>query len=237
MVAVAFGSIGSIPTSSTFGAGSIACPYPAGIVAGNPLILFAKTATGAATWTTPTTPTPPSPAWTQQKINNNILSDLGIVCYTRIASGSESGTLTVSNGGTAGVEHICILRYTGNNTTTPFGSSALAVSSSTSTTSPTGGVVTPGANDMVVRCYAVGQATASTSGTVTFPTGTAWTSRINFFTITSSHTNVGCIVVDKIAGTDTQTVTANAAGAWGVIDIVIQAPSVAVPSSFMPYFL
>lgn len=231
-MAVAFGSISSIPTSATgsFGAGSLACPYPTGIVAGNPLILFGKTATGSATWSTPS-------GWTQQKINNNVLSDLGIVCYTKTATGSESGTLTVSNGGTAGIEHICILRYTGNNTTTPIGSSALAVSTSTSTTSPTNGTVTPGANDMVVRCYAVGQATASTSGTVTFPTGTAWTSRINFFTITSSHTNVGCIVVDKIAGTDTQTVTANAAGAWGVIDIVIQAPSVAVPSSFMPYFL
>jgi hypothetical protein len=166
-----------------------------------------------------------------------VLSDLGIVCYTKAATGSESGTLTVSNGGTPGVEHICILRYTGNNTTTPFGSSALAVSTSTSTTSPTNGTVTPGPNDMVVRCYAIGQATASTSGTVTFPTGTAWTSRINFFTVTSSHTNVGCIVVDKIAGIDTQTVTANATGAWGIIDIVIQAPSVAVPSSFMPYFL
>lgn len=237
-MAVAFGSIGSIPTSGTFGAGSVACPYPSGIVAGNVLICFAKMAGGSGTWNTPTTPTPPTPAWTLQQKNNNVLSDLGLVCFTRIASGSESGTLTVGNGGTAGVEHVCILRYTGNNTTTPVGSSALAVSTSTSTTSPTQGTVTPGASDMVVRCYAVGQVTASTTGTVTFPTGTAWTSRVNFFTKTSSSKNVGCIVVDQIAGTDTQTVAANTAGAWGIIDIIIPAPAAAVsPSGFMPFFI
>lgn len=232
LVAVTFGSIGTVPTTATgsFGGGSVPCPYPTGIVAGNPLILFAKTGGGGATWSTPS-------GWTQQKINNNVLSDLGIVCYTKVASGSESGTLTVSNGGTPAVEHVCILRYTGNNTTTPIGGSALAVSTSTSTSSPTNGTVTPGPNDMVVRCYAIGQATASTSGTITFPTGTAWTSRLNFFTTTGSAKNVGCIVVDKIAGTDTQTVTSNATGAWGIIDIIIPAPSVATPSGFMPYFL
>lgn len=230
-MAVAFGSIGSVPTSGTFGAGSVACPYPSGIVAGNPLVLFAKTGTGSSTWTTPS-------GWTLQQKNNNVLSDLGIVCFTKVAVGTESGTLTVGNAGSTGVEHVCILRYAGNNTTTPVGSSALAVSTSTSTTSPTQGTVTPGASDMVVRCYAVGQATASTTGTVTFPTGTAWTSRVNFFTKTSSSKNVGCIVVDQIAGTDTQTVTADTAGAWGIIDIIIPAPAAAVsPSGFMPFFI
>jgi hypothetical protein len=229
-MAVAFGAVGSIPTSGTFGAGSVACPYPTGIVAGSPLVLFCKMAAGTGTWNTPS-------GWTLQQKNNNILSELGVVCFTKSASGSETGTLTVSAGGTAGVEHVAMLRYTGNNPTTLFGGSALAVNTSNSTTSPVQGTVSPGANDMVVRCYCWGQATGATGGTLTFPTGTAWTSRLNFVTGNGSSTkNCGCVIVDKIAGTDTQTVTANSTGAWGVIDIIVQAPVTTNPAQFMPFF-
>lgn len=234
-MAISFVSVGSVPTgSSTFGAGSVSCPYPASMVVGNVLICFAKMAAGTGTWNTPTTPT----TWTLQQKNNNVLSDLGLACFTRVVTGAESGSITISAGGTAGVEHVCILQYSGNQSATPFGTSALAVSSSTSTTSPTQGTVTPGANDMVVRCYSFGQATGSSTGTLTFPTGTAWTSRLNFMTKnTSSTKNCGCVVVDKIAGTDTETVTANSSGAWGVIDVVIQAPVTATPYRFMPFFM
>jgi hypothetical protein len=161
------------------------------------------------------------------------------VCFTKVATGSESGTLTVGNGGTAGVEHVCMLQYSGIQAT-PLNGSALAVSTSTSTTSPTQGTVTPGANDLVVRCYCFAQTTGSSTGTLTFPTGTGWTSRLNFMTKnTGSTKNCGCVVVDEVAGTDTQTVTANSTGAWGIIDLVIAGPPAAAgdPSAFMPFFM
>lgn len=235
-MAITFGSVGSFPASPfTSGGSTIACPYPSGIAAGDALILCAVNS-NPDSWNTPA-------GWTSKEANANVLTDMSCSVFTTVATGSESGTLSVVHAANTPVA-VCITRHTGV-AASPFGDTASSVSTvDTGTASPTNGALSPapGATDMVVRFYAYAQRASSTGGTLSNPGGT-WTTRLNLMSNLGSF-NCGIVVADKIAGTDDQTVNSNTAGAFMVVDVdlVAAASSVAPPypglltARLRPYF-
>jgi len=228
-MSVAFGSIG-IATTPTAANDPISVPYPSGIVKGDPLILAVVNG-NPVDYTTPT-------GWTVQQHNGNVLSDTGGSVMTKVADGTESGSLSVSEVGTpADVNMGVMLRYTNYQGTTPVGTSSIAVSSSSSTSSPAHTTLSPvpGSSAMVVRFFLWAENTGSPGSSFTAPGG-GWTTRANIITNITSGTlfNCGIVVQDKLAGTDDQTCTCSAAGAWIVVDIVITAGFPARPLS-VPY--
>lgn len=230
-MAITFGSVGSYPASpfTQNGATSMAVPYPSGITAGEALILCAANSSPDA-WTTPS-------GWTSVESNSNVLTDLSVAVYTKVATGAETGTLTVTHSAAVPIAG-CIVRYPGVSAS-PFGDTANAISSvDTGTTSPTNGVLSPapGASDMVVRFYTWAMRGSSTGATLTNPGGT-WSTRLNLMTNASGTFNVGIVVADKIAGTDNQTVTSNVAGAFMVVDVALVAAVAASTAKFMPFFM
>jgi hypothetical protein len=227
-MAVAFGAAGVGYPASPFNVGaggSYLVPYPAGIVAGSSLLLCVANVAGKAL----TTPT----GWVAQK--SSIAAAIGISVLSKVATGSETGSLTVAvAAGQTAVGNGIILRYGGADTTTPFGASVVATGTS-GLASPTPGVLTPGANDMVVRFYAWGQTVGAAGATLTLSATGGFNSRYNHAN-QSSAIQPGIVAADLIAGTANDVVTASAAGSWAVVDIIIQAPSTYTPGQFMPFF-
>lgn len=239
-MAITYGSVGTYPTSlSQSGSTSMAVPYPSGIVAGDALILCAANS-APDPWNTPA-------GWTLKEFADSVPAsggDLAAYVWTKTATGSESGTLTVTHTANSIISG-CIIRYSGVGVS-PFGDSSVSTVGAESTTSPTAGTLSPapGGTDLVVRFYVWGQRASVATDTITNPGGT-WTTRLNQVTANAAGFNSGIVVADKVAGTDNQTLTATQTGGWLVVDvdmIAAAATSVGPPypgllvSRLRPYF-
>lgn len=213
---VAFASVGG--NASTTAATSLAVPFPASPVANNPLLLAMANGDTDA-FTTPS-------GWTVLVANTIVANDLGCAIYWKKATGSESGSLTVSDGvsnAKAGV----MAQYSGCDATSPVTTSVHTVSGASGvTTSPASGTLSPapGVADMVVRFYCVAPGTAGTF-TLTSPGGT-WTQRSKQLASTTTF-DAGVLCADKINGLDNQTLTSSKAGGWLVCDILLKNSGVA----------
>lgn len=172
------------------------------------------------------------------KQSGTINSNLAAYVFTKQATGTETGNLTITPAASA----VCaagMLRYTGAhlNSANQIRSTISTNSSTTNaTTSTAAGTLSPAplSSTLVVRCYCWSQSTASTSMALSNPGGT-WATRLNLVT-NSSTFNCGMVLADKLAGTDNQTVTAsgsNATGSWLVADIAIDMSPAA---QFLPMF-
>lgn len=108
-MAVAFGATGTLllvsSATTTFNVA-----YPAGISAGDLLVLHVVTNGGAPSSTPPT-------GWTEVHREATTVSNPRGGVWIKVASGSESGTLAVTTASTTGVAQIS--RYTGVSTSTP----------------------------------------------------------------------------------------------------------------------
>jgi len=222
-VAVAFGAIG-IDTTPSAANSPVRVPYPSGIVAGDPLLLAAVNGDPTG-FTTPT-------GWTLAKGNSSVINDTGGAVYTKIADGTESGSLSVTKSGTNNMCMACMVRYT-NYSGSPIGDSEIAVTASTaSTSSPARTALSPvpGANDMVARFFLWAEDANGTGRSFT-PPGSGWNTRMNALTNVSSGTlfNCGIVMQDKVNGTDNQTCTCSATGGWIVIDVAIAAAPIIQP--------
>jgi len=228
-MAVAFGSMAAA-------AATLSCPYPAGIVVGDILLLFAGN-TYPNTYTTPA-------GWTALQSDTSAGSVIG-AAFWKVATGSESGTVIVADPGT--VENVVagIVRYPGA-TSTLRGSSSAPASGGVVATSPAPGAITGvTATDMVVTAYIGGDSNANNGGVhrVTTPPGGTWTTRLNLSVATTAVAQypVTLTIVDKIGGTDTPTVSADTAIAWEVISVALVAgagggPAPAYRDQFLPFF-
>lgn len=137
-----------------------ACPMPAGVVAGDVLIMIAHAwGGGTPTLTTPT-------GWTSRGFHNPGADVFG--CYTRVADGSEGASVTVT-ASVSTMSNIGILAYsgaTGVDAVTDFGSTQ-------STATPTiPSVTTTVANGMVVGVAGFQGATSATPAA-------GWTERLD----------------------------------------------------------
>jgi hypothetical protein len=232
-VVVAFGAVGSIPATpfTTAAATSMAVPYPSGIVTGQPLILAAMN-TSPVAWNTPS-------GWLLKESNASVNADLSFYVFTKIADGTESGSLTVSHTGSA-VNAGAIVRYSGCDAVSPFGDTASNVSGSATTgPSPAPGTLSPapGTSDMVVRFWGTAQNSGATGGSMTNPGGT-WNTRLNLYTnVGSSAFNGGIVIADKINGTDSQTITCSPSSGWMVVDVVLKVAAAVNTDKFMPFFV
>jgi hypothetical protein len=217
----------------------MAVPYPSGIVAGDPLILYAADANNGIF----TTPSGWASAASAAAVGGN---SLWCSVFTKAATGSETGSLTVTSSGSAALVG-AIVRYTGA-AASPFGAVVSAASGATADTvssSVTSGVLSPapGVSDLVVRCYLYGSSNSGTGGTLSNPGGT-WATRLNIVGQTSGGTwNAGLVIADKVSGTDNQTVTSSPLGGWMIADVTITAPATLSPpypgllvSRLRPYF-
>lgn len=106
------------------GATSIAVPYPSGIQADDLLVLHVAFDGTVATWTTPS-------GWTQIGSQRN-----GAAAYYKLATGSETGTLSVTISTTQQLVG-AMLRFNQVNTSAPVNVSNSAASLTVSTITPT----------------------------------------------------------------------------------------------------
>lgn len=215
-----FQGVGSYPPSpfTAATAASMAVPYPSGIAANDCLLLVAANSQPIS-FTTPS-------GWTllqsNAAINTNVAS---VYVWQKIAAGSETGTLTVSESNST-VANLAgaILRYNTVPTTGQVAASIKTNSTSGGTTSPAGGTLSPapGATNLVVRIY-VAVATANHAGSAasSAPGGT-WVTRLNLITEGTAFP-AAIVIADKTQGTDTQTVTASNSSGWMVTDISLVA--------------
>lgn len=230
-MALAFASLTSYPPTSTTAAatnaGGAVWAYPAGIVANDALILCAvNNDPGGGSGLSGTSFALPT-GWTAMESQPGILSDTGAYLYEKTAAGTESGTNITLRPSATALVCAAILRYSGNDHTSPFGDTASAISTSTATGSPAKGTLSPvpALIDMVTRMFGWAQNSAATGVAATIPTaaGTAgWSTRLNVFTNVGSSFNCGLAILDKPGGTDNFTVTASVASAWMVGDAAIK---------------
>jgi hypothetical protein len=159
---VAFRSMNFV---SDAGATSHVCPMPAGVVAGDVLVMIAHAwGGGTPTLTTPT-------GWTSRGFHNPGSDVFG--CYTRVADGSEGANVTVP-ASTSTLGNIAILAYSGGSAVdavTDFGSLQ-------STATPTVPSVTATAAGVVVGVAAFAGAASATPAA-------GWTERLDHLSASS----------------------------------------------------
>lgn len=211
---------------STNGSNTITVSYPAGILAGDALVLCIIN-------TNPTTQTTPTGWSAPVQSNANVNGNLAAYVWEKTAVGTESGTVSSTLGvGSSGIG--VMLRYTNTLITGPFGTTISTNSGATNSTSSTAaGTLSPapGGADLVVRFYTFAQNGLTATGlTMTNPGGT-WTTRGNLVSVgTTSIFANGLVFADKVAGTDNQTVSTNSqTGAWMVIDVDLKMAAIQAP--------
>lgn len=221
IMAIAFVNVG-FAQSSTNG-NSLAVPYPAGLAAGNSLLLGIGNNI-PKDYVLPT-------GWALVQGNASVGSDLGFDVYSKVAAGTETGSLTVTiNSGVGTGLHSGIMVCHSGVAASPFGASNLATNGGGASTSPALTALSPGANDWVVRFYLYAADSASTGVTMSSPGGT-WVTRKNQITNISGDFATSCVVADKQAGTDSQTITASATGAFAVTQIILVAGAASTPQT------
>lgn len=216
-MAIAFVSSGSV--LSTVNSSGISVPYPAGLAAGNALLLCCANSI-PKDYVTPS-------LWTQVQTAISVGADVGFTVFSTVAVGTETGSLAVAlnSGLGTGLHSGVMLCYSGVSGS-PFGANNVALGSSGATVSPALTALSPGANDWVVRFYVWGSDASGTGRTITNPGGT-WVTRKNQVTSVASSLQVGTVLADKQAGVDSQTVTSNFSGAFAVTQIVLVAAAAA----------
>lgn len=201
-MAIAYGSAGTRFLQGTAGT-SWAIPYPSGIAAGDLLVLHVVTNGGGAT--------DPS-GWTIIYDEATLANPKGGL-WIKVATGSESGTLTFTTSSTTGAAQM--FRYTGVDTTTPLdGTPTSVVNSATTNTVVTPSITTTTANTMLV--YACG----ANSGTTTVSSATG-TERVDHGSLGGTGARAGALYDEAVAasgatGTRTQTLSAARAN-WGAM--------------------
>jgi len=216
-MAIAFVNVGAV--LSTANANNISVPYPAGLAAGNALLLCVANSI-------PKDYVAPS-GWTLVQGNAAVGSDLGFGVFSKIAAGTETGTLNVViNSGVGTGLHAGVITCHSGVSGSPFGTNNVASTSSGATTSPALTALSPGANDWVVRFYMWAADSSGTGITLGNPGGT-WVSRKNQITNVASSLQAGNVTADKQAGIDSQTITSSVSGAFSVVQVVLVAGAAA----------
>ena len=199
MAAPAFGSAGAGAASTT---ATLDVPYPAGISAGDLLVLHILHQSAFAVVTDPTD-------WTVlRKRDQADGENNGIYAYWKIASGSESGNLSVTNDSGDEGWFGRMYRFTGNNQTSPIeGSSTTSVYSTT--TAEDADVITAGVDRLAVQLVAHDD--VDTVASFTGELGGDWTEA------TAEYTdNSGIGLGDGRTGVTLQLQTATIATAGGI---------------------
>lgn len=203
-MAIAFGAAGTRLLVGTAGT-SWAVPYPAGIAAGDLLVLHIVTNGGAVT----------TPAGWTAVYNETVLANPKGGLFIAVAAGTESGNLTVTTASTTG--NAMMFRYTGVEAATPQDAAATSVSldATTDTTVDLPAITTVTANTMLV--YADG----ANSGTVTMTGPAGSTERVDQGTLAGTGAKAGALYDEAVAAagsTGTRIITLSAGRAyWGVM--------------------
>lgn len=244
---VAFGSLSSAPASlSAAKASSLTISVPSGTTDGD-FLLMVVTNSNPEPWNKPsgwTALVNPSgsvpgvsgsyPGSTADAGNDDNYSS----AFYRIAS-SEPSSYTVAM--STGTSIMCgvMARYTGTSglraaAYTPTSNGSRAVSTSPSPAAIPG---TMASDDLAIICYTYATDSQFASATLSGPTSGGWTNRITYGPTTKvGSTNEylsGLILVDKVAGTDTPTVSASQTGGFGIFSLaLINAPSTPTNSTY-----
>lgn len=207
-MAIAFGAAGT-RLNQTTAATTWNVAYPAGISAGDCLVLFISSNGGAPSATPPT-------GWTEVFREASTVTNPRGGLYIKIATGSESGTLAVTMTSTTG--NAQMLRYTGVDATTPQDVTRSIVENSGTTVAnvvlPSITTVTNGAMLVFVGAW------NSSSRTSTAPAGS--TERIDFIA-DGGTAKAGTLAdeIDATAGaTGTRTLTSSSGTGianWGAM--------------------
>ena len=182
-----FGAIGAISNNTNV------CAMPAGIAAGNLLLMFVENDGGG---------TVACAGWTL--INSFLYAGHALALLQKIATGSEGASQTVTGGSTY-VECVC-LRYTLFNTTTPinvYGTTATNATASLSTTSD---------KTMELACVSYDNGSVSAAA----PAG--WTRRLDGTGNNNFYVAVGMLPTAGPTGTTT---FQNPGGTFGTFHVVI----------------
>lgn len=233
---VTFGSVSTSAPSTA--ATSVTVTAPTGTATGDLLLFFAANSISAAYSTAPT-------GWTKVTAPSGSDTDLGSVCWYKIATSSDVGgstTYTATPSGTSGTSGVTgvILRYTGFDATKfPLASTEFGLTHDTTAGTVSAAPTNPSAaiqsTDLVLRAYICGQDSQSTGMTMTPPT-TGWTSRTK--TISNASTfNTGIAVLDRTGSTDTSTCSSNDSCMWDIYTIAIPAKPATNADNFMAFFM
>lgn len=220
-MAVAFGSAGTRFVQNPAGT-SWAVAYPSGISAGDILLLHISTNGGAVTSSSLT-----GAGWTEVFKPATVTNPRGGL-WLKVASGSESGTITVTTASTTG--NAIMFRYTGVDTTTPQDATATTIedTSGTDTTTDIPSITT--VTDGAMLIYA----NAGNSSTVTMTA--ADTERVDHGALGGTGAKCGAVydVIKTTAGASgTKTITLSSARAyWGVM-IALRPGSVGLLSTLV----
>lgn len=204
-MAIAFGSAGTrllVGTAST----SWAVPFPASIAAGDLLVLHISTNGGAVSATPPT-------GFTEVYREATLTNPKGGI-WIKVASGSETGNLTVTVTSTTG--NAQMFRYTGVDTTTPQDATATNVSYTTNT-SP---FVLPSITTVTANTVLI-YGNSANSGTVTMTGPAGSTEQVDHGALGGTGSKAGALYDEAVAatgatGTRSITLSAGRAG-WGAM--------------------
>ena len=189
--------------------------------------------------------------------------DMASACWYRTATSADvagSTTYSVTKSGTAGTNPklLVCMRYTGVDVSqlplaagTASGNSRIAdrwtykqgpnttTAANAACPAPLNPNNTIAATDLAVRCFLVGQDSASTGMTMSVAPA-SWTKRTDATTVTnlgSSAFNVGISVVDRLGVTDLSTMNANKIGMWDSYTIFLPAAPDPATGRFLPFFM
>lgn len=220
--------------TSTSGASSVALTYSSlGTISAGDLILLFGVNTFNNVFTVPTGFT------SDYNITAiNTVDDAAAIACHKIATGTESGSLTVSWGTSkTALGAAAMIRLTGVAATSPISSTTNVDTGSgaVSYTAPTPTSTGPGGSDMVVRCWMNGGDDVAKnwkSGQINSPSG--WTVAQSAFTAnttSSSLFNTGLMIAYLQGGTSTPAVTAAVTGTFAPAWMVTEYDIVGLPSS------
>lgn len=207
-MAIAFGAAGTLLNVTT-ATTTFSVAYPAGITAGQLLVLFISSNGGAPSATPPT-------GWTEVFREASTVTNPRGALYIKVATGSESGTLAVTMTSTTGCARM--FRYTGVDTTTPQDATRTIVENSGTTVAhvilPSITTVTAGAMLVFVGSWNSGSRTA------TPPAGA--TERSDFIADggTAKAGSINDEIVASAGATGTRTITSSSATGianWGAM--------------------
>lgn len=184
--------------------------YPAGVVAGDVVLLFVAThgTASAVSFTTPTNFTI-IPSFTATNTGNAATTDCRAIGYYRVATGALSGTVTTTVTSSNWITNMIV--FSGVDNTTPFAAAATALGSTTSsTTITTNSATNPSTSNALVAFFA-GSATGTgaTTWTETTTNSVSLTEATNTERATDTGSgNISTVTVHGLnAGATASTVT------------------------------
>lgn len=133
---------------------SVVVPYPAGVTAGEVLLLHV--ANSAATMSA----TPPS-GWTVANVHPTANASPSVAVFYRVADGTESGSVTYNTGAAAGRITGIMERWSGVDTTTPLDVTPVASDSPIATSFTMPSITTANNDTVLVHSIGLNAATAA----------------------------------------------------------------------------